>query len=500
MALVKVINTTASTLHVPEPVGRVFKAHEHVTLRAAAADFDNPAINDLLRRGAIRVEIRADPNTPGDVQILPAKTGNRAFFDPTATVDLHVSYSRGVEGGDVSVGSKFNSIQAALDSIPDGFVSNVRVLLDEEVISGHQRCVVNAIPGASRSPTVIIMGKLITVEDNIRVISLNGPWVSANGVERRLSSSTCAPWETDLVEGEHIISQRYLYNGFVNSLIVWPREQSNKGTGELVSTSAPIEEGSSGPYKYIEGISINTWGTVFTGTAYFRAVGNVLMQVVRCRFNDQVSFQDSTVSNCRMVGRVYWRRNSDSANYSNNYTSSVVQISDASGHLTILNLGEVRGRVGISAGNFYGVTGWLKGGAVLDVGSDGGGSSHSTGTVSIGYFGGLDVEGGTNRILIRGGSFVRHRAMGDVIVDGCVQPMIVEDRAHYYRSSNTFRGKCTGQVLLRRGGSATGVSVWAFESSSGTQIKVGDNPAVTVADVASAGGEADPKHGSWAQP
>lgn len=444
---------------------------------------------------------------------------NYNWFDENATVELYVSYSRGRDGGDGSEENPFNSIQAAFDAVPEGYLSSINIYLDEEEVSAGISARLNARPGAGLFPHVKVVGVLKVIEE-ITPISPPISWVSPNGVTRELKQIACNPWATTIVEGKHLIFQKYNSSGYVLSASCFPRSVSDKNNGILVSTGSLYDENHQG---YAEPAQLCEWGTRFNFLRLVCDSNRILVEnvsteslltvnadIIRCRAGSsaEITFSANTTGKRRIVtegGTVVYNADNDPRfywNYFGGLTKFVCTSIDGlwGGH------SEFKGRVYV-IGNVESMSLlFLSGGAALHIGSvystsQTTGSIRKNGAAHVSDLRTVDAEGtGSNKLVLTSGSHVELR--GNIVFDGVTNPLLIENRSTLVRASGTISGKCTGNIIVRKGGSANGATQWSVETSQdgGTLVKVGGNAAISVADLISAGGDSDPKHGSWVQP
>lgn len=502
MARYRIRNNTSSNIVIPSPVGKLLAKHSEVYVTLPAAEMDSPALYSLVKSGKLTITPMNDANAPDSLEVIPsASVGGRRvvwreeFFTPGAEVILYCDPVNGDDNGDGSPRSPFQTIQVAIDSVPDGFLARVTIqLLPGRVVDTG--IVFTPMPGAGVSLEHFEGGARIQVKGAREVVATVTPVtgtaqaaVSSGGVVKAAQRTLAvSPWSTPIQTGEHFVDR--ISPPFPEpSRFPCVSDFSDHESGVLCLVSPTVNWGTSP----IEVYTLASYVSSDNGsTFYISANSHYECSVINIRFtNTPVDLRGASLSGCSGDSLA-----ASSRPTTNQRSQSLVTGCVFSGPSKRSFYNCVRAAVsncyfsGATVNFFFGSVETLfntvvrhNGGNKLHLGGRSGGSPYKAGVVSIDRLIGLDIEGSSSGIVMYGGVVDQQ---GDVTFEGGSNPLIVRYGGHWIRTGGLLTGEGTGPVQIETGSQIHGASAahtYTNTSNADHQIKVGGNAPIKFSDI-----------------
>lgn len=408
-----------------------------------------------------------------------------SFFDSAATVTIYVDPVSGSDGYDgYTEAAAFKTIQAALNSIPQGFMADTIIQVAAGQVAETVIDFSRLRHGGAPYPSLIVRGEVNVAHEFISNGAASSSIVSAGGVTKLAQHTVSTDsWGTPIVSGDHF------FRIFV--------------AGESRYYAAPC----------LGGASDNTTGILgYCGSSNFMFSGDVVEiytcatsftePVVRIDGDEQraITFEFFDFSECsfmysKQAGFLGCKMTSSGAEGGSTSTLEGCYFPSSNSYARIYDGDLVSLRY-----CYFEVGVFFIGGNILEIrscvfthnqwklvlGADyiGGNKTAIVGNLSMRGLVNCDFEGGGVGIAA---DHCTPRLTGDISFEGGSNPIRLRYGSVFLRDSGIVSGKGTGPILVESSsqmviGSAV-AHTYENTLASSEQIKVGGNPATTLSSL-----------------
>lgn len=482
MAIYVITNRTPSRLHIPAPVGRDIAGNAQIKVNVPAAEMESSSVPTLAKRGAITIVSINDPAIPDSVEVGAVGVGRADgdFFTVGSVVRLYVDPVGGNDLNSGAQGVPKRTIQAALDSIPDGFRARVEVFVAAgEVEETYLKL------RAEGLGSVFVYGAAEKVAGPWALTGNGSAITSPGGVLKQMQRSRVVSpsWGVPIDEQLHILQM----DNYLEPDAAWkygegwmvPLASSDHETGTLVLVHGQGGDANNFHPSWSGNHILVERKTIFKSSLTVET--NSALTMLRFRFtNNLVSRNGVSVVGSYVGGNLTIEKS----------TRSISTLScTVSGYISLLNNSDVFlhrtvARALVIEGTYVGTLSFITRGSLLT-----GYGAVNVRRSHISNFDGADVEMTTPDFGFMIGSNSKFELRGRLSVEGVTNPFRVTDGSTWLYGSRAVNGQCSAPFLVEDGSKVVGLNgganryVVVNTTNADEQIKVGSRAAQTVASL-----------------